>query len=164
MFSRAVQDPGSALCLSGTVCLSCHCALLQGPMAVPMVSPFTSTSSMDGAELAPAPASPPSVDESTDDEDETTVVVEATKVCLLGSGWQVAGMEPDWDASCPLRCNRFCCTDGAAQQHFTSAHVRWQVDLAGLAAAACDADVLTVKAARHALPACRWASCGGDAM
>ena len=44
-----------------------------------MGSPFASTQSMDAPE-APAPSPQQSIEESSDDEDESTIAVEATKV------------------------------------------------------------------------------------
>ena len=90
MHDAACKDAGMARtqvmsCTLGQSCLHCldvtfvRCAGGgQGPQyAIPMGSPFTSTGSMD---LPDAPPAQQSVEESSDDEDESTVAVEATKV------------------------------------------------------------------------------------
>ena len=57
-----------------------HAGGAQAPQyAMQMGSPFASTQSMDGPE-APAPPAQQSIEESSDDEDESTIAVEATKV------------------------------------------------------------------------------------
>ena len=68
-------------------------------MQVPVGNPFSSTASMDFSDgQQPAAASQPSVDESTDDEDESLIAVEATKVraltllaCCVVLWWRRAG-------------------------------------------------------------------------